>query len=146
MSGVRIYDLAKEIGVKNSDLIDVLRGLGEAAKSPSASVTEARADEVRTLYTQNSAAPIAAVATGTKASASKSTADSNGIHPPVSPAPVSRSADAAETAVSTNAAEIPRAHVRIPEVVSLRDFAELISVPASDIQKKLMQQEKRSQH
>ena len=137
MSGVRIYDLAKEIGVTNSELIDVLRGLGETAKSPSATITDDVAEKVRSRYAKGNTAPAAAVVTETKAPASVSTsaATSNGSHPAATPASAAPVAVApAAPAATADTSKV----VKIPEVVSLRDFADLISVPASDIQKKLM--------
>jgi len=138
MSGVRIYDLAKEIGVTNSDLIDVLRSMGVTAKSPSASIADSEADKARSHYAQGKAAPAVAVATETKTSASGSPSASNGSHAAANPASAAVSAAAPAVAAPTPASDTAKTSVKIPEVVSLRDFADLISVPASDIQKKLM--------
>ena len=134
MSGVRIYDLAKEIGVTNGELIDVLRGLGETAKSPSASIADKVADQARSHFKNGGPATAVQPSTETKTSASASPSASNG-HSVGSPP---RSPEATASAGVSSDSDSAKKVVKVPEVVSLKDFAELISIPASDIQKKLM--------
>ncbi|VAX18705.1 hypothetical protein MNBD_NITROSPINAE04-215, partial [hydrothermal vent metagenome] len=47
MSGVRIYELAKEYGVPNKALIDMLGGMGYPVKSHSSSIDMHLADRLR---------------------------------------------------------------------------------------------------
>ncbi len=49
MAKVRIHQLAKELGVPSSELIDLLRALGEEVKGHSSTVDEATADALREL-------------------------------------------------------------------------------------------------
>jgi hypothetical protein len=49
MSGVRIYDLAKELKLTNNDLLDLLKGLGEPGKTASSTITDATAEAVRKM-------------------------------------------------------------------------------------------------
>ena len=147
MSGVRIYDLAKELNASNNDLLDMLKDMGEPTRTPSSTLPDAVADAVRARVSPApSAAPVAvatASANGTSANGTSSNeASSNGA---------SANGSAAGTAGGTNGtsgpakpaappappAEQPR-QVDVPAVITLKDFATLIGVAAPDIQKKLM--------
>ena len=136
MSGVRIYDLAKELKLTNNDLLDVLKALGEAGKTPSSAIPDSLAEAVRQrvgggVPTATAVAPPPAPPTppaqpvASNGAASPS-APRNGNGASASPPPAAPATDA------------PRATVNVPDVVSLKDFAQLIGVPAQDIQKKLM--------
>ena len=133
MSGVRIYDLAKELNVSNNDILDLLKQMGEPARTPSSTLPDALVATVRGRTPSTAAAvgsgtakPVggAVAAPGSNGTASASNgAASNGASAP-SPAPA--------------APAVPAAPVDVPEVITLKDFAQLIGVPAPDIQKKLM--------
>jgi len=47
MSKTRVYELAKEFGIDNKDLIAQLEKLGIAVKAPSSSLEDSDADKVR---------------------------------------------------------------------------------------------------
>src|SRR5580698_7501816 len=47
MSGVRIYDLAKELKLTNGDLLDMLKGMGESGKTASSTINDVTADAIR---------------------------------------------------------------------------------------------------
>ncbi|GBC99050.1 Translation initiation factor IF-2 [bacterium HR17] len=49
MTKVRVYDLARELGVSNKELVDLLRQLGEEVKSHSSTIDEKTAEAVREL-------------------------------------------------------------------------------------------------
>ena len=49
MAKIRIHQLAKELGITNSELIELLRELGEDVKSHSSTIDETTADAVREL-------------------------------------------------------------------------------------------------
>ena len=154
MSGVRIYDLAKELNVSNNEVLDVLKELGEASKVPSSNLSEDLAQTVRRRMGVASATTATAVAappaalpstpavtnssngngaakapTPTPPAPTNGTAPTNGAAPTPPPAP-------AKPAAPANA-EPPR-QVNVPDIITLKDFATLIGVPAPDIQKKLM--------
>ena len=128
MSGVRIYDLAKELNVSNNDILDLLKAMGEPARTPSSTLPDAI---VATVRAQKAPTPAAAVSNGAAkpANGTAAAAGSNG-------APGSNGASAPVAVPAAPA--VPVAPVEIPEVITLRDFAQLIGIPAPDIQKKLM--------
>ncbi len=121
MSGVRIYDLAKELNVSSNEILDKLKAMGEPARTPSSTLPDALVATLR-------GAP-AAPANGTAPKAAVNGAVSNGVAVP-SAAPA--------TVAPPSAPAVPAAPVDVPEVITLKDFATLIGVPAPDIQKKLM--------
>ena len=46
-SNIRVYELARELGLTNKECIDLCESLGIGVKSHSSSVVEAQADRVR---------------------------------------------------------------------------------------------------
>ncbi len=139
MSGVRIYDLAKELNVSNNDLLEMLKDMGQPAKAPSSAVTEDAADALRARLAAKSAPVAAAVSavppTPSATNGTAKAAVSNGAVPaPNGTASSIKPAPAVSAPVSS---EPPRA-VDVPDVITLKDFAALIGVAAPDIQKKLM--------
>ncbi|MGO8672790.1 MAG: translation initiation factor IF-2 [Capsulimonadaceae bacterium] len=134
MSGVRIYDLAKELKVTNGDLLDMLKGLGETGKTASSTINDSTAEALRKLAVAHAKAPVAQ-------GAPKSAAPRNGSKAPVSKGPsasISATASSSGESIAENAAFVPQGPVNVPDIVSLKDFADLIRVPAPSIQKKLM--------
>ncbi len=118
MSGVRIYDLAKELNVPNNEILDMLKAMGEPARTASSTLPDALIATVRERVK-----PVSAAGDGAVKSSNGTAAASNGTAAPV-----------AALAVAAPSA----APVEIPEVITLKDFAQLIGIPAPDIQKKLM--------
>ena len=47
MSGVRIYDLAKELNVSNNEILDLLKAMGEPARTASSTLPDAIVATVR---------------------------------------------------------------------------------------------------
>ena len=149
MSGVRIYDLAKELNVSNNEVLDVLKELGESSKVPSSNLSDDLAQSVRRRMGVASATTATAVAeppaAPTPAPAPQPapvvSANGNGTAkaPPSAPtngtAPTNGATPVKPAAPVSN--EPPR-QVDVPDVITLRDFAVLIGIPATDIQKKLM--------
>ena len=124
MSGVRIYDLAKELHLSNNDIIEMSKAFGEDGKAPSSTIKDETAEAIRHQLSANGNGS----ANGTSLAAPSGNGSApipvaNGITPPA--------------AVSASPAELPKT-VDIPDVVALKDFAVMIGVPAPDIQKKLM--------
>ena len=119
MSGVRIYDLAKELNVPNNEILDMLKAMGEPARTASSTLPE---DIVATV--RERVKPVPAAGNGAAKPGNGTAAASNGT--------------AALAVPSLAVPAPPAAPVEIPEVITLKDFAQLIGVPAPDIQKKLM--------
>ena len=119
MSGVRIYDLAKELNVPNNEILDMLKAMGEPARTASSTLPEAIVATVRERVK-----PVPAAGNGAAKPGNGTAAASNGT--------------AALAVPSLAVPAPPAAPVEIPEVITLKDFAQLIGVPAPDIQKKLM--------
>ncbi len=131
MSGVRIYDLAKELNVSNNEILDLLKAMGEPARTASSTLPDAIVATVRAQKASNSAAA-AVNGAAQPVSGTAAAAGSNGASAPTG-------SNGASAPVATPAAPVvPMAPVEIPAVITLRDFAQLIGVPAPDIQKKLM--------
>ncbi len=139
MSGVRIYDLAKELNVPNNEILDLLKQMGEPARTASSTLPDALVATVRQRIGTGGVAVAAA-----PVPAASSPAPSNGAAKPVSAGNGAASAgsNGSGTPASNGAAAaapvIPANPVDVPEVITLKDFAQLIGVPAPDIQKKLM--------
>ena len=126
MSGVRIYDLAKELNVSNNEILDLLKAMGEPARTASSTLPDAI---VATVRAQKTPTPAASSGAAKPANGTAAAAGSNGV--------VGSNNASATVAAPAVSAE-PAAPVEIPEVITLKDFALLIGVPAPDIQKKLM--------
>jgi translation initiation factor IF-2 len=124
MSGVRIYDLAKELQISNNDVLEMLKTLGEPVKAVSSSISETAAAQVRQMAAQRNGG---SVAQRPAASARPAEAPRNGNS-------VAGGADGAKPADAAS----PATPIQVPDVVSLKEFADLINVPAPSIQKKLM--------
>jgi len=130
MSGVRIYDLAKELNVTNNDLLEILKEMGEPTRTPSSTLPDTAAAAVRQRVSAKPAPNGTASANGT--------VSANGAAAPKSVAPSVTAAAPAAPPVPVAAFIPPSEPIDIPDVIKLKDFAELIGVSASDIQKKLM--------
>ena len=121
MSGVRIYDLAKELNVSSNEILDMLKAMGEPARTPSSTLPDPMVTTLR-QRTGAKSVPAAAGSNGTAKPVSAGNGTANGAS---APAPIPAAAE-------------PAVPVDVPEVITLKDFAQLIGVPAPDIQKKLM--------
>ena len=126
MSGVRIYDLAKELNVSNNELLDMLKDMGEPARTPSSTLPDAAVTSVRQRVGGKTAVAVSAAGNGA------ASPNGNGAAAPSSP-----NGNGAAPAPSPVAAD-PARVVDVPTVITLKDFATLIGVAAPDIQKKLM--------
>jgi translation initiation factor IF-2 len=141
MSGVRIYDLAKELHISNNDVLDVLKSLGEDAKTPSSTVKDDVAEAVRRRTSEDGKTAVAEAA----ATVSRDAIGNGAAPQSTSPRNGSSSASAAPRPAASAPQPTPNASsgepakaVDIPAVIALKDFAQLIGIPAPDIQKKLM--------
>ncbi len=142
MSGVRIYDLAKELNVSNNELLDLLKGMGEPPRTPSSTLPDSTLAAVR----QRMGGKSASVAIAPAPSVPTPLVGSNGNGLAKAPAPAApaslASTNGAAAARPAPAGNVPSSDparvVDVPEIITLKDFATLIGVPAPDIQKKLM--------
>ena len=138
MSGVRIYDLAKELNVSNNEILDLLKQMGEPARTASSTLPDAVVTTVRQRLEAGGRVAVAAVPSAS------SPAAGNGAAKPVSSGNgtgmngTAANGASAPAPVAPAAPVIPANPVDVPEVITLKDFAQLIGVPAPDIQKKLM--------
>jgi len=116
---LKVYDLAKEYKLTNTEMLEVLRKQGFARLSPSSDLDDESVLRVRTALT-------AAVAQSDKAGGSTEAA--------------SRPAAAAAGERQPAAAGAPAAadSVEVPINVSVKELAEKLAVPASEVQKVLM--------
>jgi len=136
MSGVRIYDLAKELNVPNNEILDLLKQMGEPARTASSTLPDAMVTTVRQRFGSGAVAVAAA-----PSPAASTAANGNGAAKPVSPSNGTAANGTSTNGVSAPAPAVPAIPanpVDVPEVITLKDFAQLIGVPAPDIQKKLM--------
>ena len=128
MSGVRIYDLAKELNISNNELLDMLKDMGEPARTPSSTLPDVAVAAIR----QRSDGKTAVAAAGNGA------ISPNGNGTARAAAPSSPNGNGAAAPASSAVAADPARVVDVPTVITLKDFAALIGVAAPDIQKKLM--------
>ena len=140
MSGVRIYDLAKELNVSNNDLLTLLKDMGEPTRTPSSTLPDAAVAAVRQRMGEKSSAVATVAAPASAPPVGTNGATANGAKPlaPAAPAVPTNGTGAVRPAASVPPAGEPPRAVDVPEVITLKDFAALIGVPAPDIQKKLM--------
>src|SRR5690349_4236170 len=117
MSGVRIYDLAKELNVSSGDLLEMVKELGEPAKTASSTIKDDVAAAVRQRVAAKDGARSNGAAPSPPGKNGNAPSQPTGASPSGVPAPASKPAVAPKT-------------VDVPDVVSLKDFADLIGVPA----------------
>jgi len=139
MSGVRIYDLAKELNVTNNDLLEILKEMGQPAKAPSSAVPEETAGAVRArLAAKDAPVATAAPVPPPAANGTAKLASANGTAAPSNDAANGASAPPPKPVITPPVPVEPPRAVDVPDVITLKDFAALIGVAAPDIQKKLM--------
>ncbi len=141
MSGVRIYDLAKELNISNNEILDLLKQMGEPARTASSALPDAIVATVRQRLGSGAVAVAAAPIPAAPIPAAPTTAAANGAAKPVSSGNGTAANGTSTNGVSAPAPAVPAIPanpVDVPEIITLKDFAQLIGVPAPDIQKKLM--------
>ena len=138
MSGVRIYDLAKELNVSNNELLDMLKEMGEPARTPSSTLPDASVASVRQRV-RGAVGVVATAAAGAagNGAASHASNGTSGNGAASAPAPSFPNGAGNSPAPAVSAVD-PARVVDVPTIITLKDFAALIGVPAPDIQKKLM--------
>jgi len=125
MAGMRVYELARDLGIASKNLIEELRNQGIEVKSHMSTMDEETAGLVLDLYRPN----VATVATSPPATES-STMLSSTLTQPISP-PV-------ELLPPTPPIELSSPVVRLPEALTVKDFAEALQLKTKDVLMQLM--------
>ncbi len=118
MSTVRVYELARDIGVSSKRLIEDLSHQGIAIKSHMSSLDEETAEIILDLYREE-ATPV-----------SESSPDMPDMQPEIAPSPPPEPVD---TPPPTASAPSKGSTLRLPEALTVKDFAEVLQVKTNDI-------------
>ena len=125
MSKVRVYEVAKELGVASKELIERLKAMGVPVKSHSSTIEQDVAEQLRRGDTTTSAR-------GAEAKPKAHPASEPDPEPEPEPDPEQVTEAEPEPAPAAAAIHVPRG-------VTVKDFAERIGLPAPDVIKTLMQ-------
>ncbi|MCL6588690.1 MAG: translation initiation factor IF-2 [Firmicutes bacterium] len=128
MSSVRVYELAKELGISNRELIAALADLGIEVKSHSSTIDEQSADLVTARIKKEQKAPKTQEKTEAKEHIeTRKTEDIKKTEP-------------AAKKHEEKKPEPPKGKVELPQQATVRQLAELLKVQTADIQKALVKQ------
>ena len=107
---VRIYELSKDLGLDNKDVLDAAEKLSIAAKSHSSSISEAEAGKIRTMLKSGGGGASSSAAAPSKPAPGKSILSVKKAASPDSPAPVkpAQPKPAAAPAAPTRAVTSPQ--------------------------------------
>jgi translation initiation factor IF-2 len=126
MAGVRVYELARDLGIASKNLIEELRSQGIDVKSHMSTMDEETAGLVIDLYRPNTAT-VATSPPATESSTMLSPTLTQPAAPPVellppTPPPIESSSTI----------------VRLPEALTVKDFAEALQLKTKDVLMQLM--------
>jgi translation initiation factor IF-2 len=116
---IKVYDLAKELGITNTEALSLLSRLGIKRLNPTSDLDDGTAERVRVAY-----------ANAEDTSGVNGTGGSNGSHTAV---PAVSSKTASPTTTPSGGSDI-----EVPVNVSIKELAERLGINASEIQKILM--------
>src|SRR5262245_5159026 len=120
MAGVRVYELARDLGVPSKSLIEELRNQGIEVKSHMSTMDEETAGLVLDLYRPQET-PIVTQSSPTESSAMASPVLVQSTLPPVElPPPMPPPAPTATI-------------VRLPEALTVKDFADTLHIKTKDV-------------
>lgn len=146
MSNIRVYELARDIGVTSKQLVEELRGQGIDIKSHMSTLDDETAELVIDLYREDSAA--VAVAPKAKTAPSDEDAEAQPLpaKPPKAKVQAKLKEEAEDLPAPTEVDELsvveesaPTATIiHLPEAVTVKDFAEALDVSARDVLMQLM--------
>ena len=125
MAGVRVYELARDLGISSKDLIEELRNQGIEVKSHMSTMDEETAGLVLDLYR-----PHATTVATSPPPIESPTMLSSTLTPPT-PLPV-------ELVSPTPPLEPTSTIVRLPEALTVKDFAEALQFKTKDVLMQLM--------
>ena len=142
MSGVRVYDLAKELKISSNEVLERLKELGRPAKVPSSTVADEDAAAVRRQFAPQAPSVPDVPAPSANGAAPQAARNGSVAAPPITAprvaTPTLASPPSPIAPAPAAAAKEPPRPVDIPSVITLKEFADKIGVPAPTIQKKLM--------
>lgn len=125
MAGVRVYELARDLGISSKNLIEELRNQGIEVKSHMSTMDEETAGLVLDLYRPQEA-PIVTNVPPTESPAMSSSILVQPTPPPVEfPPPMSQPEPTAMI-------------VRLPEAITVKDFADTLHLKTKDVLMQLM--------
>jgi len=127
MAGVRVYELARDLGISSKNLIEELRNQGIEVKSHMSTMDEETAGLVLDLYRPHAATVVTSLPPTESPMMLSST-----LTPPTPP-PV-------DFLPPASPIESPSTIVRLPEALTVKDFAEALQFKTKDV---LMQHESR---
>ncbi len=152
MSKVRVYELARDIGIESKDLVDFLAELGAEIKNHMSTIEDDIAQMVRDHFqgeskskssqaTTKSAAPAkpaaAANDTGRNGASAQRRTQSTRNRPPAQ-SQMAASANQPKAKPSESRKSNSRGTLVIPDTITVKEFADKLGVPATAIIKTLM--------
>jgi translation initiation factor IF-2 len=125
MAGMRVYELARDLGISSKSLIEELRNQGIEVKSHMSTMDEETAGLVLDLYRPQEVAIV------TNSASTESSEMSSPILTPPAPQPV-------ELPPPVPQPEPTAMIVRLPEAITVKDFAETLHLKTKDVLMQLM--------
>ena len=125
MAGVRVYELARDLGISSKNLIEELRNQGIEVKSHMSTMDEDTAGLVLDLYRPH------ATTVATSPPPTESPTMLSSTFTPPTPPPV-------ELVLPTPPLEPTSTIVRLPEALTVKDFAEALQFKTKDVLMQLM--------
>ena len=125
MAGVRVYELARDLGISSKNLIEELRNQGIEVKSHMSTMDEDTAGLVLDIYRPHATTVV------TSPSPTESPTMLSSTFTPPTPPPV-------ELVLSTPSLEPTSTIVRLPEALTVKDFAEALQFKTKDVLMQLM--------
>jgi translation initiation factor IF-2 len=133
MSNIRVYELARDIGIPSKNLIEDLRQQGIEVKSHMSTLDQETADLILDLYQGEEAAPSSAHPQPSPQSPPEMELPSPG------PETREKAPDEATTTASPPAPPAaPSKVIRLPEAITVKDFAEALDIKTQDVLMQLM--------
>jgi len=123
VGNMRVYELAKELDKSNHDILEALAAEGIEVKSHASSIDDHAIELVKKKFAPKSAKPEEPVHTGAHVRQAKTAEPAK----PAAPAEPEKAPEPAKT-------------ITLPVSVTVRQLAELLSIPTSEVQKALVRQ------
>jgi translation initiation factor IF-2 len=130
MPNVRVYELAKDIGVPSKSLIDELKNQGIDIKSHMSTLDEETAELILDLY-REAEAPESMVSS--ESSATTAAVPEPSVPEPSVPEPSVPEPSVLEPQTSTPVAETSSIVLRLPEALTVKDFAAALHLKTNDV-------------
>lgn len=124
MPNIRVYELARDIGISSKDLVEELRGQGIDIKSHMSTLDGETAELILDLYREHEAT--VATAPALEAATTTAVAAPPPVSPPSAPPPTLPKPESAENVL------------RLPEAITVKDFAAALQLKTKDVLMQLM--------